>query len=1114
MRDLLEDDFSSKFEDSVGIEMRRNLATNLAAAPEKGICDKHDIVVTPSEVLDFGRMLNPDALKKSSGLQGGSWGKPKVKHITIKNSNLDTPVRLKSVVVLPPRPQLSFSVDEGFRKSLRKGVIMDMKIPGGENRRIYFRAEPQPGATMGEVAAWLCFMFEKRTKFEESQFTIVRRVTLVNCDPENIVNTLDPEAQPYYPVHLKKVFECRMAGMFYFRASVLPMNLPSTYKKCPAVRVPAEIEKFYAYTGSSLDRDELIRALHIIETRWTNHFLSKYSIQPRYSQIQRHLAKQISMLWAEDVFMELHIRKYDRFLVHLEVVDDRGRTPGGPDRGRTAGGPGSHRLSNIAFWLTVPGVGERQPALTRGAKQVELRCKDCEQIVLIPVTVAVQQTRILLWIPTPDQTFYSETGINILQLIQNSDWHARFYVDRRPMFHMLRAITRLPDAFPPETLCNWLFPSTGGQITHEEKTETMLNELDAFDSEINEEQWRAVLLAMNRKEKYPPGCVDNGRREDSSEKPFVIFGPPGTGKTKTVIEIIRQTAKDPSSRILVCTPSDFSSDVILMRLADAGLQPSEVLRLNSPWRHTFQGAQFHKLQEYTLYNSTNDSYIIPSIAQSRKKTIVICTCIAAGYLVEIGLTSHFTHLIFDEAAQAMEPESYIPLLVAKKNATVILCGDHYQLGPVTHNDLPRWSEAARTSLLERLMKRRYYSIMRREPNNGYVKLVQNYRSHQRLLDLPNRLFYENDLRQSADPSDVNIYEKWKGLPNQGFPFVFHGVLGRERSTRLDAGSYYNPVEITKCLEIVGDLLRGLTHVQDIGIICPYWQQVLQMRTAFRKRSLESIEIGVVDDFQGREKKIIIISTCVSPASNRKRLGKRSLLGSSKRFNVAITRAEALLIVVGHPHVLKQTGYWAHLLNFALTNRCYIGDHVEIPSFEIDTVLRRKDAGAISGVRRNPWQTNSDKGPAKPYLPASNSPGNPFSGDAPFTGSISKRIPSKNGTEKPALPPGHGRVIAPVSSASSDHNERCSTSNSPTSDSAKHIMVPGLVSPSIWRQSSEKRSTTPPPTTSSPKLQSPAKNHKGKDDDIDNILREMEEFSINSYSGSHGKTDEVRWRAPI
>ncbi|XP_019329594.1 PREDICTED: RNA helicase Mov10l1 [Aptenodytes forsteri] len=414
--------------------------------------------------------------------------------------------------------------------------------------------------------------------------------------------------------------------------------------------------------------------------------------------------------------------------------------------------------------------------------------------------------------------------------------------------------------------------------------------------------------------------------------PYVLFGPPGTGKTLTVIEAILQIHYTlPDSRILVCAPSNAATDLICLRLHQSNLlKPGAMVRVNASFRSAEQIDDMVK-----PYCKDGDD-----IQKASWFRIIITTCSSAGmfYQTEIRL-GHFTHVILDEAGQASEPESLIPIgLISEANGQIVLVGDPKQLGPVIKSKIAL-AFGLNTSLLERLTSREIY-LRDEDAFSAYgaynplliTKLVKNYRSHSALLALPSKLFYHKELEVCADTSVVTSLLHWGKLPRKGFPLIFHGIRGNERR-ESHSPSWFNPTEAVQVMQYCCHLAKNentAVSVTDIGVITPYRKQVEKIRFLLRSIDLADIKVGTVEEFQGQEYMVIILSTVRSHeglfGDDKYRLG---FLSNPKRFNVAITRAKALLIVVGNPHVLVKDPCFCALLEYSLMNRVYVG--CDLPS---------------------------------------------------------------------------------------------------------------------------------------------------------------------------------------
>uniref|UniRef100_A0A8B9JWB1 RNA helicase n=1 Tax=Astyanax mexicanus TaxID=7994 RepID=A0A8B9JWB1_ASTMX len=338
--------------------------------------------------------------------------------------------------------------------------------------------------------------------------------------------------------------------------------------------------------------------------------------------------------------------------------------------------------------------------------------------------------------------------------------------------------------------------------------------------------------------------------------PYVLFGPPGTGKTITLVEAILQVYhRVTGSRILVCTPSNSAADLICIRLHESGFLPAASLaRVNATCRPEESIPEV--LHQYSRAGE--------DIRNACFHRIVVSTCSSAGMFYQIGLRiGHFTHVFLDEAGQATEPEAQIPLgLLSERTGQIVLAGDPKQLGPVVKSKLAE-AFGLGVSLLERLMANPLYSCS----ENGYnpllvTKLVYNYRSHEVLLALPSRLFYGGELCVRSQRSVVDSLCHWSRLPTKGFPLIFHGVRGSEMREGSNP-SWFNPVEAVQVMLYCCQLAKRLYNpipATDIGIISPYRKQVEKIRVLLHKVGLGDIKVGSVEEFQGQEFLVIILST--------------------------------------------------------------------------------------------------------------------------------------------------------------------------------------------------------------------------------------------------------------
>ena len=178
---------------------------------------------------------------------------------------------------------------------------------------------------------------------------------------------------------------------------------------------------------------------------------------------------------------------------------------------------------------------------------------------------------------------------------------------------------------------------------------------------------------------------------------------PGTGKTVTLVEAIRQVlAQNPTARILACAPSNSAADLIATRLKELG--KDVLFRFYAPSRH--KDLVPDELDQFTV--KTRDGYFsVPPIAILKRFRVIVSTCVSGSVCYGTGIPrGHFSHIFFDEAGQATEPETMITVKTMADNATnIVLSGDPKQLGPIIRSSVAR-ELGLETSYLERLMGRR------------------------------------------------------------------------------------------------------------------------------------------------------------------------------------------------------------------------------------------------------------------------------------------------------------------------------------------------------------------------------------------------------------------------
>lgn len=313
-----------------------------------------------------------------------------------------------------------------------------------------------------------------------------------------------------------------------------------------------------------------------------------------------------------------------------------------------------------------------------------------------------------------------------------------------------------------------------------------------FETLINNPLYHVKLgEASNTSKDCEKTAILDGLNEEQSEAvrnisaghyypcPFLLYGPPGTGKTKTLIAAIEKIVRNTDENILVCAQSNAACDELTNRLRKF-LKREEMFRLVSASRDLDTIEMSVKMYS----NLFGGDLKIPPLEYICKYRVVICTLATANCLARAEFDpKHFSYVIIDECASALETMSLIPITglcttVGKVHSKIVLSGDPKQLDAVVKSE---WSSKLGfdQSWMEQLFK---FPIYQRNPDTGkynskYItQLVKNYRSHPGILHVSNQLFYDGVLEAKTSPSvsDWNL-----DIPqlNPNCPVVFKSVQG-------------------------------------------------------------------------------------------------------------------------------------------------------------------------------------------------------------------------------------------------------------------------------------------------------------------------------------------------
>jgi ATP-dependent RNA/DNA helicase IGHMBP2 len=452
----------------------------------------------------------------------------------------------------------------------------------------------------------------------------------------------------------------------------------------------------------------------------------------------------------------------------------------------------------------------------------------------------------------------------------------------------------------------------------------------------------------------------------------IVHGPPGTGKTTTLVQAIRAMIERDYRQVLVVAPSNAAVDLLSEKLSDEGLN---VLRVGNPARvserlmsltldarmmeHSRmkemkklrkQAAEYRNMAHKYKRNfgkaerdqrkalldearnimkevENTEQYIIQDLV-SRAQVITATLVGSNHYTVRNG---RYGTVVIDEAGQALEPACWIPILKADK---VVLAGDHCQLPPTVKSaksaqpsvfPTARSGEAAgdlrtgnngagdlRITLLEKCIALHPESV---------VLLEEQYRMNELIMGYSSSVFYGDKLRAHASVAGHVLFAGDR-------PLAFVDTAGCGFEEKSEGTSTTNPEEAALLFKHLAGLVQELgayyqpKDFPTIAVISPYKQQVEVLKDQLRHAPFldayaDKISVNTIDSFQGQERDIVYISMTRSNGENQ--IG---FLSDIRRMNVAMTRARKKLVVVGDSGTLSQLPFYANFIAYADQREAY------------------------------------------------------------------------------------------------------------------------------------------------------------------------------------------------
>jgi ATP-dependent RNA/DNA helicase IGHMBP2 len=429
----------------------------------------------------------------------------------------------------------------------------------------------------------------------------------------------------------------------------------------------------------------------------------------------------------------------------------------------------------------------------------------------------------------------------------------------------------------------------------------------------------------------------------AAEQLAIVHGPPGTGKTTTLVQAIKALIKDKGRQILVVAPSNTAVDLLTEKLSDEGLN---VLRIGNPARVSEklfsltldgkmashgtikevkdlkkQAAEYknmahkykrnfgraEKEQRKALFDEAHkimkaiantEQYIMDDLLD--KAQVITATLVGAShYTVR---DRKFDTVVIDEAGQALEPACWIPILKAQK---LILAGDHCQLSPTIKSNAAAKAGLS-TTLLEKCVALHPEAV---------VLLEEQYRMNEKIMNYSSSVFYEGKLKAHGSVASHLLFEG-------DAPLAFIDTAGCGFEEKTEGTSTSNPEEAVFLLKHMTQLFTQLSAVYTVenfptvAVISPYKQQIHVLKDLLISHPTlqgyaSKISVNTIDSFQGQERDIVYIGMTRSNDE-----GAIGFLSDIRRMNVAMTRARKKLVIIGDSATLSRLPFYADFINYA------------------------------------------------------------------------------------------------------------------------------------------------------------------------------------------------------
>ena len=517
-----------------------------------------------------------------------------------------------------------------------------------------------------------------------------------------------------------------------------------------------------------------------------------------------------------------------------------------------------------------------------------------------------------------------------------------------------------------ETLPDWVSEGRIGVNLMFDDTsyKVMMNTMDTLVASGNNRiaYLKEVLLGYEKPKIEEQGNQNNPLLNEGQNKALelinnakdmaIVHGPPGTGKTTTLIQAI-VLATQQFDQVMVCAPSNAAVDLLVERMDEAGV---DVLRLGHPARVDENIIQrtldarvmaHPSYKEYKKLKKAADEFrrkankfkrsfghaeredrkrnyneagrcqaearqLYDYMTQSILSSCQVVACTLVGAATNLLKGTFFQVVFLDEAAQGMEPATWIPILKAQK---VVLAGDHFQLPPTIKS-----REAAKG-----LQNTLFEKAISNQPEAAQLLSLQ-YRMAEEIMGFSNSAFYNNQLQAAPNTKTHYLIENEPSMA-----FIDTAGSGFMEFKDKETLSVSNKDEAKMALGLLKELIKkvGAKNREgqpwNVGLIAPYSAQVRMLKEMlatesewlFLKQMEQNLTISTVDGFQGQERDIMLISLTRSNPQ-----GEIGFLADTRRMNVALTRAKRKLIVLGDSATIGNNGFYQSFLDFVQEQGTY------------------------------------------------------------------------------------------------------------------------------------------------------------------------------------------------